>query len=229
MTDDSARTTDREKDGADASAAAAPLADVTLLILFPFVVLCLCVVLPTILRDGDTGWHLGAGAWMLQHHAVPRADPFSFSAYGKPWVAHEWLSELAMIAAWRIAGWSGIMALFGVAVAALYTIVTLHLLRWQRIAAAAAMLIFMSIGSYQSLLARPHLLALPLLALWLVALMRAREADRAPSAALALVMLVWANAHGSFVFGLALAGAFGLEALIMAPALLGRDDREEGW
>jgi hypothetical protein len=29
-------------------------------------------------------------------------------------------------------------------------------------------------------------------------------------------MLVWANMHGSFVFGLALAGAFGLEALILS-------------
>jgi hypothetical protein len=80
------------------------------------------------------------------------------------------------------------------------------------------MLIYLSIGLAQSLLARPHLLALPMLAGWLVVLLRARERERAPPLALALLMLVWANAHGSFVFGLALAGGFGLEALVTAPA-----------
>jgi len=218
MASDSAHVFNREKNSAAASTTQPPLADLSLLILFPFAALCLCVVVATLLRDGDTGWHLGAGAWMLEHHAVPGTDPFSFSAHGKPWVAHEWLSELAMITAWRIAGWSGVMALFGVALAALYAIVTQHLVRWQRAGAAAVMLIYMSIGSYQSWLARPHLLALPLLAYWLVSLMRAREADRAPPAALALLMLIWVNAHGSFVLGLALTGAFGLEALVMASA-----------
>lgn len=176
------------------------------------------VVLSSALTDGDTGWHIATGAWIVAHGAVPQADPFSFTARGQPWVAHEWLSEVAMYAAWRWGGWSGLILLFGAAAAALYAIVALHALRWQRLGGAGLMLIYLSIGLAQSLLARPHLLALPMLAGWLVVLLRARESERAPPLALALLMLVWANAHGSFVFGLALAGGFGLEALVTAPA-----------
>ena len=67
------------------------------------------------------------------------------------------------------------------------------------------------------MLARPHVLAWPLLALWTWLMLRARERDRAPPLAAALADGVWANLHGSFVFGLAIAAAFGLEALVAAP------------
>jgi hypothetical protein len=68
-----------------------------------------------------------------------------------------------------------------------------------------------------SLLARPHILALPLLAIWTCGLAKAREEDRAPGWWLVLVMPLWANLHGSFAFGLALAGALGMEAAIQSP------------
>ena len=47
---------------------------------------------PRALNDGDTYWHLASGAWMLDHRQVPHADPFSFTPFGQPWGAHEWLS-----------------------------------------------------------------------------------------------------------------------------------------
>jgi len=65
-----------------------------------------------------------------------------------------------------------------------------------------------------SLLARPNLLALPLLVLWTAGLVSARERHTSPPLWLALVMLVWANLHGSFAFGLALAAALGVEAVL---------------
>jgi hypothetical protein len=67
-----------------------------------------------------------------------------------------------------------------------------------------------------SLLARPHILALPLLALWADALFAAREADRAPPIVLVALMALWANLHGGFAFGLALIAPLALEALLAA-------------
>jgi len=194
----------------------ADLPDIVLLLLASFIAFAFVTVLSSAFADGDTGWHIATGQWIATHGTVPRSDPFSFTARGHPWVAHEWLSELLMYGAWRFGGWSGLIVLFGTAAAALYAIIALHLRRWQRPCAAALMMVYLSIGLAQSLLARPHLLALPMLAAWLIALLRARERDRAPPLALAILMLVWANAHGSFVFGLALAGGLGLEALVAA-------------
>jgi hypothetical protein len=45
-------------------------------------------------------------------------------------------------------------------------------------------------------------------------MLRAREEDRAPPLIAALLMALWANMHGGFVFGILIAGAFGLEALL---------------
>src|ERR1022692_1453089 len=68
-----------------------------------------------ILNDGDTFWHLATGRWIIQHAAVPATDPFSFTFVGRPWVAHEWLSEVAMAGAWLAGGWGGLMLLVGLA------------------------------------------------------------------------------------------------------------------
>src|SRR5207237_503378 len=54
-------------------------------------------------------------------------------------------------------------------------------------------------------LARPHVLALPLLVLWAGLLLVARDAERPPPFMALPVMVLWANLHGSFLFGLALA------------------------
>jgi hypothetical protein len=194
----------------------ADLPDIVFLLLASFTAFAFVTVWSSAFADGDTGWHIATGRWIAMHGTVPRSDPFSFTARGRPWVAHEWVSELLMYAAWRYGGWSGLIVLFGAAAAALYAIIALHLRRWQRPGAAALMMVYLSIGLAQSLFARPHLLALPMLAAWLIALLHARARDRAPPLALAILMLVWANAHGSFVFGLALAGGLGLEALVAA-------------
>lgn len=194
---------------ADTGAASAALA--------AFAAFAFMLIVPTALRDGDTGWHLATGAWIAAQGRVPVTDPFSYTAAGSSWVAHEWLSELAMYTAWRIGGWSGLILLFGAALAALYAIVARAIEGWLRTPAVVLALLLLTTGLLPSLLARPHLLALPLLAAWLVALLRARAAGRAPAPGHAALMLVWANMHGSFVFGLGLAGVFALEALLAAP------------
>jgi hypothetical protein len=188
----------------------------TFALLAAFAAFAFTIIVPTALRDGDTGWHLATGAWIVAHGRVPTTDPFSFTAAGCLWVAHEWLSELAMYASYRVAGWSGLIILIGTAMATLFALVAYEIRRWLSPSASIVALLMLITGLLPSLLARPHILALPILAAWLIVLLHARERGKAPPFGFALLMLVWANAHGSFVFGLALVGVFALEALIAA-------------
>jgi hypothetical protein len=48
----------------------------------------------SLLGDGDTGWHIRTGQYILAHHAVPTQDLFSFSRPGAPWFAWEWLTDV---------------------------------------------------------------------------------------------------------------------------------------
>lgn len=168
----------------------------------------------TIFNDGDVSWHLATGQWILDHRAIPHVDPFSFTWAGRPWVPIEWLAEVLMAAAWRLAGYSGIAALVTAALVALHAFVFLNAARFARPWTALGLIIGMDVVLIPMMLARPHLMAWPLVAGWTLLMMRAREAQRAPPLALALLMTIWANLHGSFVIGLAIAGAFGLEALL---------------
>src|SRR5918994_4544591 len=52
----------------------------------------------TLLSDGDTGYHIRAGEFILQARAVPKTDIFSLWMPALSWTAHEWLSEVLMAA-----------------------------------------------------------------------------------------------------------------------------------
>lgn len=179
-------------------------------------VLALALFDQRMLSDGDTAWHLAAGEWMLRHGQVPTVDLFSFTRLGAPWHAHEWLSEVAIAAAYRLDGWSGVVMLFGVAVGVAALLLTAELKRWfTGVGLVLAVALALACAA-PNLLARPHVLVLPLLIAWTSLLLKARRDDQAPPLAAALLVLVWANMHGSYVFAFLLLGVFGLEALVEA-------------
>src|SRR5580658_10330068 len=143
-----------------------------------------------ILNDGDTFWHIAAGRWMLAHHFVPSTDPFSFTHVGQPWMAHEWLSEVGMAGAWLAGGWSGVMLLTALAAGALALVMDAWLTRWLSPISSLCALALGFACVAPGLLARPHFLALPVLALWTVGLMQARAERRGPSVWLLGLMVI---------------------------------------
>ena len=171
---------------------------------------------PQLLNDGDTWWHLAAGRWILDHGQVPHVDPFSYTMPGHPWQAHEWLSEVLMALAHRAAGWSGMMILFAFATGGAAWLVTRRLSRVMSGITLVLVVILAMACQGPGLLARPHILVLPLLAGWMVEMLAARDEKRSPRLWMALMIIPWANLHGSYVFGFFLTGVFGLEALVEA-------------
>jgi hypothetical protein len=178
----------------------------------------LAVFSPQVLGDGDTWSHVATGEWIIAHGAAPRVDPFSHSVAGAPWTAHEWLSEVLLALAFRVGGWSGIVLLTGAAVALAALIVGLSAARELRGAPLMAIVAISLSLVTANLLARPHVLALPLAAAWGAGLVAARDRGRAPPLWLAALMTAWANMHGGFIFGLILIGPFALEAVTEAQA-----------
>src|SRR5947207_2015281 len=59
--------------------------------------------------DPDLWWHLKTGAIIAATRQVPHVDPYSYSAAGHPWTAHEWLSEVLLYGVYRLGGWAGIL------------------------------------------------------------------------------------------------------------------------
>jgi hypothetical protein len=164
--------------------------------------------------DGDTGWHLGAGHWIVENMAVPTVDPFSHTHPGKAWTAHEWLAEVLMVGAEAADGWAGITLLFAISAALTFWLLGQEAFR--RLPARFALLaLIVAAGMLLPFAhARPHMLAWPLLAAWTLILLRARERNEAPPLAAALLMVIWANLHASYIIAFGIAGLFGLESLL---------------
>ncbi|WP_247724334.1 hypothetical protein [Thauera aromatica] len=180
----------------------------------------------SLLTDPDTYWHLATGRWILENAAVPQNDPFSHSMPGAAWMAHEWLSEVVLSGVFQIAGWPGLV--IGVALvfaATLAYVMRFLLARMEPVHALlfTALAAGMSMGH---LLARPHVLVWPLLVLWVGGLVNAVENGRSPSWWLLALLALWANLHGSFTLGLALAVALAVEAVSNCTA---GQRREMGW
>jgi hypothetical protein len=71
------------------------------------------------IANTSIGWHLASGRWILSERAVPRADPFSLTAAGTPWLDHEWLFQVVAALADGLGGAEALVALRALAVAAL--------------------------------------------------------------------------------------------------------------
>lgn len=167
-----------------------------------------------LLLDGDTYWHVTTGQWILRHGSVPDVDLYSHTMPGAPWTAHEWLSEVILAAAHDWGGWALVIAVTGIAFALSIGLLTRALLKWLEPIYA---LLFAGLGLAMTsghLLARPHIIAMPILMLWTIELIRASEARRTPAWWLIPMMTVWANLHGGFTLGIALTAAVALEAVL---------------
>jgi len=174
-----------------------------------------------LLADGDTGWHIRTGEWILETRSIPDQDLFSFSRASEAWYAWEWLSDVLFALLHRWWGLAGVAALAGCTLA-LGALAVFRYTLWrgaQPLVALAATLLCTGASSIHYL-ARPHVFTLLLMpvAWWMV------ERDRRqPGRAvwwLVPISALWVNLHSGF-FALPTCLAL-LSAGLAMEALVGR-------
>jgi hypothetical protein len=178
-----------------------------------------------LLADADVGWHIRTGEYILDHHAVPHVDLYSFSKPGAPWYAWEWLTDLLYGGLHRAAGLKGIVLLAAILISLFaLTLIRRMVSRGVHLFVALMVALLAVGGSSMHFLARPHLLTLVLLSIsvWMIEEDRKRPSSRIWW--LVPITMVWTNLHGGFlalivVLGLAVAGTaieawFGFAATI---------------
>ena len=173
-----------------------------------------------LLIDPDTMWQITVGQWILEHRAVPETDVYSFTMRGQPWISTQWLAQVAYAKVYAVAGWSGPVVLAAAAIAATFALLTKFLIR--RLSESTT-LVFIAAAlalTVPHLLARPHVLALPLMVAWVGALIAAADRRGVPSFWWLPLMALWANLHGGFVFGLVLIAPAALDAVLNADLTL---------
>lgn len=168
--------------------------------------------------DGDPCWHWRLGSWMIEHRAVTRTDEFSHTHAGGPFINWWWLSEVLLAAAGNWLGWSGIVLLSAVVIATGMWLLHRQLLAENRELLLSTVLVLLAASACAThWLARPHLATqiMVLIFAW-----QLRWFDRGLVNAkrllilLPVLMALWVNLHGAFVFGWLLVGIYFVAATV---------------
>jgi hypothetical protein len=160
-----------------------------------------------LLFDGDIGWHIRTGEHILDRGAVPATDLFSFTRPGAPWFAWEWLSDVGFALAHRSAGLKGVVLVTSIILTS-WAVLLLRQALWRGANAWVAMIVTLLGVSASAIhfMARPHIVTLlfATVSVWMI------ESDRRRAHwqlwLLIPLTALWANLHGGFVIGVALAG-----------------------
>jgi hypothetical protein len=154
----------------------------------------------SLLADGDTGWHIRTGEYILDTRSVPAHDLFSFSKPNAPWFAWEWLADVIFAALHRAWGLKGVVVFAAVTLCAAATLLFRHMLwRGANVLAALLATLLATGASTVHYLARPHIFTIFGLtaSLWMLE----RDVRRPRNAVWWLVpaTALWANLHGGFL------------------------------
>lgn len=162
------------------------------------------------LADPDPWWHLATGRWIVEHHAIPSVDPFSFTVAGAPWRAVDWLADLVLYGSWALGGNAGVGALTALSAFAMLLLLGGALAELELSAATTVAIVacvgLMVQGRYS--MARPMMLGAAALCatLWLCA--RSWRRRDASVYAVAPIALAWTVVHSTAILGIAVLAIF---------------------
>src|SRR6201985_1611361 len=171
-----------------------------------------------LLIDPDTLWQVTVGQWIIDHGTVPTVDVYSFTMRGRPWISTQWLAQVMFAKSYALFGWSGPVTLASSAIAATFALLAKFL---SRRLSDSTTLVFVAAAlalTLPHLLARPHVLALPVMVAWVGGLISAADKREAPSFWLLPLIALWANLHGGFVFGIMIVAPIALDCVVSADA-----------
>jgi len=183
--------------------------------LAPLVLLGVLVVLSAWQRqrwDSDIFWALKSGEWIVSHMSVPRADPFSYTFGGSPWIDFTWgFQVLAWFFYTYMGGWTGLFILQAVLTSLIFLSLGINL--WRLTSARAwlvASLLYLAFDmAAPRLYIRPHLFVYFFISLYLLLLdLFERRGAQVFLWLLLPLQVLWVNIHSSFVLGIFITGVW---------------------
>lgn len=166
--------------------------------------------------DPDIWGHLRFGQDIFESRSIPRIDHYSYTAGTREWINHEWLSQLSLYTAYRLAGAPGLI-LFKLALFAGLVSLLFYALKLQT-KSVLLKLVFLFTGLSVILPGftfRPQIITYFLLPVLLILIER-HEKTSAPGwlYALPAIFLLWCNFHGGFAAGLGILSLYTLSSLL---------------
>ena len=155
-----------------------------------------------LLLDGDTGYHIRAGDYIVEKLSVPKEDIFSYINPPLKWTAHEWLAEVMMSIIHKHTGMNGIVIFYSILIAfSFYLFLKLLNSNYKNILLVWTIVFFATTCTMFHWLARPHIFSFLFLIFYSFILDSLQYKNKNYLFFLPIIMLFWVNLHGGFVLG----------------------------
>jgi hypothetical protein len=172
--------------------------------------------------DSDYFWHVTTGE-IIATSGLPSTDPYSFTWGGRPWILHEWLSEVLLFRLVDSLGYLGAVVVFAILPGVTFAILAYSLAALRLRTAAIAIAVTLSalvLVPYMTL--RPQVLSWLFFAVLVSALLHLRPAHGRWTLLALPFFALWANVHGLWAVALGVLLLYVLLTFIgqtpMAPA-----------
>ena len=155
--------------------------------------------------DTDMYWHLRTGQYILQTHTIPIADPFSWTAFGTPWVNVHWLSQIVLYMTYALGGLPGLALLVAALVMLAFVFVWKQMEGGPFVRAFIVVLAAATAGAVWTPRSQMATFVFTPLIGYLVYLYKWKQTDRLWL--IPIVFVLWVNMHGGYISGFMLLGA----------------------
>ncbi len=182
-----------------------------------FIILVIGLFLMTMrpIADPDYWWHLKTGQFILDTHAIPHTDPFSYTKAGYPWITHEWLTEILMYSIYKYLGAGILILIFSAIITSGFLLAYFRAEKESRPYVAGFALFLGAISTAPTWGVRPQMISLLLTSLFLFLLDRyTQELKIKYLIPIPIIMAVWVNLHAGFFLGLAIIAIYIIGGLI---------------
>jgi hypothetical protein len=152
--------------------------------------------------DPDLWWHIRIGQDILHTRHWPTTDSYSFTVFGTPWLAYEWLGDvtIAFVARFGFMALAALLFVLGAAITiGLFYYASLCAKNSKAGFASTTILSIFALGNFTL---RPQMFGFLFLIITLIVLEWFRLGRTKALWILPPLFLLWVNAHGSWIIGI---------------------------
>jgi hypothetical protein len=176
----------------------------------------------------DFWWYLASGQRILEARSIPKTDPFSYTAEGRPWINHMWATQILFTLLWEAGGRYALIALkTAITVATFAVVLTTMRARGAPPLLAAAVTLLAAWTGAEFWHARPQMFTYLFVAVLIWLLRPGWESRRASFVLVPALVVVWVNLHAGFMMVFPVIALIGLGTAL--PLLVDPARRPGGW
>ncbi len=157
--------------------------------------------------DTDVYWHIKTGEVIFKERSIPQSDPFAYTAKDplreKFLMSSYWLADLVLYLFYKVGDFTGVVALRALIISTTMLFIYLSIIKRGYLLTIPVLLLLLETMKSQS--PKPNLFSYALIAAMIFFMERYRsERKRESQISLVIVMLLWANIHGTYIVGVGL-------------------------